>query len=131
VFGIGAAGDPDPINNWDVGSVDGHDLDSPINNMFQVNNGLTAGAIGANTVGTNPGVEVGSYHIPMTFTNWGAFVTNILVTVELPPSLMGNYHLAAGSSAIDAGISGAPANDYDGQLRDGTPDIGADEYLLP
>jgi hypothetical protein len=38
--------------------------------------------------------------------------------------------LAAGSACIDAGTpAGAPARDYDGQLRDALPDIGSDEFV--
>jgi hypothetical protein len=41
----------------------------------------------------------------------------------------GSDTLAAGSPCIDAGASsGAPTYDYDGQLRDATPDIGSDEF---
>ena len=41
----------------------------------------------------------------------------------------GDYHLAAGSPAINAGTAiGAPSDDLDGALRDAQPDIGAYEY---
>ncbi|HQF22943.1 MAG TPA: hypothetical protein PL065_05755, partial [Polyangiaceae bacterium] len=43
-----------------------------------------------------------------------------------------NLHLKAGSSAIDHGVSVGPglcAEDIDGDLRDATPDVGADERL--
>lgn len=41
----------------------------------------------------------------------------------------GDYHLAAGSPAINAGTTiGAPAFDFDGARRDAQPDIGAYEY---
>jgi len=56
--------------------------------------------------------------------------------VDVSPSfvnpLMGNYHLLAGSPAIDHGsAAGAPGTDFDGQARPyGTGyDIGADEYV--
>lgn len=47
--------------------------------------------------------------------------------VDLPAA---DLHLAAGSRAIDGGVvlpAGAADEDYDGDRRDGTPDIGADE----
>ncbi|MGO9972231.1 MAG: choice-of-anchor Q domain-containing protein [Solirubrobacteraceae bacterium] len=41
----------------------------------------------------------------------------------------GDYHLTAGSPAINTGTTtGAPLDDFDGALRDSTPDIGAYEY---
>jgi hypothetical protein len=41
----------------------------------------------------------------------------------------GDYHLAAGTPAINAGTTiGAPADDFDGALRDAQPDIGAFEF---
>lgn len=44
------------------------------------------------------------------------------------PVPMGDYHLGAGSMCIDAGSSTtAPAVDFEGDARTGTPDIGPDE----
>ena len=41
----------------------------------------------------------------------------------------GDYHLTAGSPAINAGTTiAAPTDDFDGALRDSAPDIGAFEY---
>ena len=41
----------------------------------------------------------------------------------------GDYHLTAGSPAVNAGTTiGAPTDDLDGALRDAQPDIGAFEY---
>ncbi len=55
------------------------------------------------------------------------------ISVRYTPILpVGDYHLRMTSPAIDAGVSTAnvPADDYDLDLRnDGTPDIGADEYV--
>ena len=42
----------------------------------------------------------------------------------------GDLHLSAGSPAIDAGVVLAPGvceDDFDGEMRDGMPDVGADE----
>jgi hypothetical protein len=44
----------------------------------------------------------------------------------------GDLHLVAGSSAIDAAVDVAGTevvDDIDGDARDGTPDVGADEYV--
>jgi hypothetical protein len=41
----------------------------------------------------------------------------------------GDYHLQAGSPAIDRGTpTNAPATDFDGKTRTAVPDIGAYEY---
>lgn len=40
-----------------------------------------------------------------------------------------DLHLAAGSAAIDAGIAGDTDVDVDGEARDATPDVGADEVV--
>ena len=40
----------------------------------------------------------------------------------------GDYHLTAGSAAIDQGIVTSTIDDMDGELRFGVPDLGADEY---
>jgi hypothetical protein len=41
-----------------------------------------------------------------------------------------DYHLAAGSTAIDAGVDAGVTTDIDGERRDAYPDIGADEYAM-
>ena len=41
-----------------------------------------------------------------------------------------DYHLQAGSPAIDAGtLAGAPATDIEGTSRDAAPDMGAYEWV--
>jgi hypothetical protein len=70
--------------------------------------------------------------IAVPFAGDPAFV-NVLVISE-PGDPQGDYHLQMGSPAIDAGtpsFSGvsAPSDDFDGDLRDATPDIGADEVM--
>jgi hypothetical protein len=58
--------------------------------------------------------------------------------VDLPPNLLGNYHLAAGSPAINVGAASksgraAPTTDIDGDARSNNNanpnDAGADEYV--
>jgi hypothetical protein len=45
-----------------------------------------------------------------------------------PGTPFGNYHITAGSAALNAGSSPTPTTDIDGDNRTATPDIGADEY---
>ncbi|MDW7773480.1 MAG: Calx-beta domain-containing protein [Desulfobulbaceae bacterium] len=47
-----------------------------------------------------------------------------------PLSNLGDFHIQAGSNVIGQGTAtDAPADDIDGDLRDATPDMGADEYV--
>jgi len=41
----------------------------------------------------------------------------------------GDLHLVAGSPAIDAGVEGLVDDDIDGDPRDASPDVGADEWV--
>lgn len=41
----------------------------------------------------------------------------------------GDLHLAADSPAVDAGVAGLVGSDYEGDPRDGAPDVGADERV--
>jgi len=66
--------------------------------------------------------------IAVPFAGDPAFV-NVLITSE-PDDPQGDYHLQAGSPAIDAGSgTAAPDDDFDGDTRDNNPDIGADEFV--
>jgi hypothetical protein len=55
-------------------------------------------------------------------SNYPAFVDN-------QPDGRGDYHILSTSPAIDKGLAGLTTYDIDGQLRDSSPDIGADEYF--
>ena len=48
-----------------------------------------------------------------------------------PPAFLNpaasNYHIRAGSAAVDAGVDAGVTTDVDGELRVRAPDIGADE----
>jgi len=128
---------PGDANPWDLGVIGGGTL-SPTNSI----------------VGTDP-LVVSTLDIPLSFTSWRTnvnFVGAIMVTADLPPNLLGNYHLQSGSPAIDAGAAtvsvpsyqqppndlAAPLFDIDNQARPyvatsgGPPstkyDIGADEW---
>jgi hypothetical protein len=40
------------------------------------------------------------------------------------------YHILSTSAAIDKGVNAGAATDIDGQLRDASPDLGADEFVV-
>lgn len=65
----------------------------------------------------------------LTFAQWKSQLSFDAQSLETNPQLNTQWHLNSNSPAIDAGQSAsAPANDYDGQPRSGTIDIGADEF---
>jgi hypothetical protein len=60
---------------------------------------------------------------------WAGTNGNITGDPHFVNETAGDYHLAAGSPAIDAGATiGAPSDDFDGALRDSRSDIGAFEF---
>jgi uncharacterized repeat protein (TIGR01451 family) len=138
VAGLGA-GDAD---HWDLGVADSGDLLSPTNSVLQDNRGINASA--TNVVGTDPGVAA-TYDVGVTFNTWRnnpAFLGAIMISADLPPNLMGNYHISAASPAYNAGAASkarpgnqgggtqfAPGNDIDGDARPAFAayDVGADE----
>jgi hypothetical protein len=137
VQGIGAAGDPNPINNWDMGSTAGFDL-SPTNSVLQTSLGTIPTA---SNVVADPFV-IDPIDIALTFANWRVNINNvgaIIVTADLSPASMGDYHLSANTSpAIDLGAAikstiNAPDFDIDNQGRPAPAplegyDSGADEF---
>jgi hypothetical protein len=61
-------------------------------------------------------------------------VYNGIANISLDPvfinPVLWDYHLHEDSPAIDAGVaSGAPGFDFEGEPRDASPDMGADEFL--
>ncbi len=134
VTGIGATGDPNPVNNWDLGVADLTGQLSPTNSVLQTSTGITASPTNSSL---DPAV-VSPYSTALTFAPWRTnpnFIGAILIAADLPANLMGNYHLQNNSSpayntaaASKASIA-APASDIDGDGRPafGSFDIGADE----
>jgi hypothetical protein len=137
VAGIGLDGDPNPINHWDLGVANSTELLSPVYSLLHV---PYAGADGTNLVGQDPMV-IEEYTSTVQVFPWRGnpnFIGATIVALDLPPNLLGDYHLAPGSPAIDAGIGSndgvpAPNQDYDGQPRpvNAVFDIGADETPWP
>ena len=75
---------------------------------------------------------IGSWAYKHDWVGTGTIITGTVNVWDDPgfvnPS--GNdYHLAEGSAAIDAGVDAGVATDIDGQSRDASPDIGADEFV--
>jgi hypothetical protein len=137
VTGIGAAGDASPINYWDIGLVGASGLLSPTNTVIQQNSATYPFTASATNRVTDPSVS-SVLNIPLMFTSWRTninFVGAIMVTADLPPALLGNYHLSGTASpAYNSGAStksgvNAPAVDIDNQNRPvaGSYDMGADE----
>jgi len=139
VAGIGLAGDPTPVNYWDLGIADGAGLLTPHYSVLQQNLGaypIGAGATG-NQVGVDPQVVL-AYDASVSVLPWRGnpnFVDTFIVAVETAPNLMGNYRKLTTSPAVDAGQAAssavnAPAMDFDQQPRPqgGGYDIGADEF---
>lgn len=62
----------------------------------------------------------------------GAICTNNIVeNPQFVAPASGDYHIDAGSAAIDSGVLAGIFKDIDHEPRFGIPDIGADEYWAP
>ena len=147
VTGLGIPGDTTPIVNWDMGVADSSGQLSPTYSVLQDTTGTLLST--SNKVNADPGV-VATYDTSVAFAPWRtnpAFMNAILVAVDLPPNLMGNYHLgSAASPAYNTGAASkaapsapltvsAPAEDIDGNPRPfsvsagpASYDMGADEF---
>jgi len=123
---------PGDAYSWDMGVVGTSDLLSPHNSIVESTLGTDL-----LSAGTDP-VVTSWIDIPLSFTSWRTnvnFIGAIMVTADLPPNLLSNYHLLnSTSSAYNTGIGSlsginAPFFDIDYQVRpaSGGYDSGADE----
>jgi len=132
IAGIGQEGDATPIYHWDLGVADGTGLLDATDSFLQVDTGTTGDT--SNTIGVDPMVTE-MYSLTIQALPWRGnpnFVDPLIVALDQPVELMGDYHLQSGSPAIDAGTSvGAPSVDFDddGRPLGGGVDAGADEWL--
>lgn len=140
VSGIGAPDAPagDPLNFWDMGSLDPGVTLTPTNSVLQTATGITPSA--TNTIGQDPQVKA-----PFTATvaietsrAFPSFRQAVIVIQLVPFTQMGDYHLVGpaspannlgtGSRVFGGVTVTAPRTDFDGQTRSAsTPDAGADE----
>lgn len=136
VAGIGLVDDPNPIYNWDLGVADGTGSLSPTNSVLQTTTGTVTDP---SNVNSDPTV-IETYDTSVTVLPWRGnprFVDILMVTTSAEPNLLGDYHLQAGSPALDVGAdskagTSAPATDIDNDVRPaGEVDIGADEIGSP
>jgi hypothetical protein len=161
--GIGLSADTSPIRLWDIGVAGGlckpaktlRTCLTPVSSRFDTStlNNDNATSLGPPTMGNLVGTAVNfiddTYRVSVNALPWRGypqFVGAVLIAVEQPVGLMGDYHLNTGSSAINAGaastnavggpaVSGpaalvsAPGTDIDDQARPFGPgfDIGSDE----
>jgi uncharacterized repeat protein (TIGR01451 family) len=133
-------------NHWDMGVADAAGMLSPTNSLLQseTSNHFDVEASPTNRVDQDPAV-LAPYDVAVTFNTWRnnpAFLGAILISADLPPNLMGNYHILDTSPAYNAGAAdknlpadqgggtvAAPAQDIDRERRPAfdSYDIGADE----
>jgi uncharacterized repeat protein (TIGR01451 family) len=140
VAGIGLPGDASAIDRWDLGvagAVAGQELtptNSVLEQLFTVHPFTPSNT---NVVTSVQGV-VDPHPITVNVLPWRTnpnFVDVNLVAENLPPTLLGDYHLLSGSAARDRGVSSkgsanAPGVDFEGDRRPlGTAiDAGVDEF---
>ncbi len=137
VSGIGLPGDPGPVDHWDLGAIDASGDLSPTSSIVQQAPGNHPYATHPSNSSADPSV-VDPYDVSVSFATWRqnpAFVDATLVALDVAPNRMGDYHLQAGSPAIDLGAGSragvaAPPTDFDDQARPAGAgfDSGADEF---
>ena len=124
VTGIGSPDAPasDPVNNWDMGNVDGPGQLTPTNSILQTTTGSASSP--TNKVNQNP-LVASPWNTTVTVQasrTFPSFRQALIVVQDVPPALMGDYHLQGTSPARNmgalakAGVT-APSIDYDGQTR--------------
>jgi len=133
VVGIGLDGDPSPIFYWDLGVAGNAGELSPTYTLMQSGDGEDGEG---NVLDQDP-LVVAEYDSTVRVFPWRGnpnFVGADIVAVELPVTLLGDYHLTTDSPANRAGIDPAELiaelnQDYDRQPRpsQGAFEIGADE----
>ena len=141
VNGIGKPG-TGPIDLWDMGTADATGPLHPTNTILNDTSRSVIVASASNKRGPafNPNV-VSAYDYSVDFLPWrggAAFIFNILISADLPPGLLGDYHISSPSPAIDmaapnkSGVN-APSLDIDGAGRPtgAAFDAGADEQPGP
>ena len=139
--------------HWDIGSTDTAADSSvisltPTNSVVQQNTGTFPYTTSPTNSTADPVVAV-PYDVGVTFNAWRnnpAFLGAIMISADLPPNQMGNYHINVGSPAMNLGASpksvpayqgggtrAAPSSDIDGDTRpaNGGFDAGADEVAGP
>lgn len=142
--GSSAPGFPDPVmfNNifWDNQAYTWDGVNLNLSGIIDLEVFGVAGnhtGHSSNLIGTNP-LFADEYDTTLEAVALGLepnFVTVVIVTVGTAEVLPGDYHLQAGSPAINTigvagtGAASAPADDFDGEIRpqDGVFDVGADE----
>jgi hypothetical protein len=142
IHGLGLEGDPNPINYWDMGLSDLSFYLAPTYSIISSTVGISTGSHPSNRIGVDPLVRL-AYDTSVSVLPWRTnpnFIGVNLVALDVPPNLMGDYHLQPTvSPAVNAGafaypptgfpLVTAPSQDIDGDLRpsNGRVEIGADE----
>jgi len=138
VYGIGGTlpdGSPNGVNNWDMGVVDvPGSLLTPTHTVLQDGTGVTADATNS---AVDPGFQA-NYDVTVNILasrTYPAFRQSVIVAELLPPTLMGDYHLAVATPASSARGLGAAnvvvrwgpgANGWTYGVSARTPDIDGD-----
>jgi hypothetical protein len=118
--GIASQGDPSPINLCDLSVADGSGILSPAYSLLSVDNLPYTIPSATNLIGVDPQV-VATYHTSVIALPWRGnpnFVGVILLSIDLPPTQMGDYHLLGSSPALNQGTAiwlgiQAPLRDID------------------
>lgn len=136
VSGIGLPGDPNPINYWDIGAADASGTLDITYSVLQSAAGYNASA--TNRVGLDPQV-ISLYDTSVAVLPWRGnpgMITTQLVAVDLPPNLLGNYHLQGTSPAVNLGtafacVTGTTCNPASNPNRVSAPAFDIDRNVRP
>jgi len=98
-----------------------------LTNTILVSHSVGITATGGNTVTVN---GVLWYGTPVTVSQATTATVAVQNQHEGNPAFAADgYHLTGDSAAIDQGVSAGVTTDIDGQSRDASPDLGADEFV--